>query len=261
MERFRQLLCQQRGDFQQLQGVYEEYYYDHNEEIIRKDYLMIQDDGSAFMIGTYRYTGIVKNLGAKFLIDFRSQRREQSPVFYLMHRRGNPWKVFPGIFGAVTEDNREIAGNTVYLRKIHEASMEEQQFFQTYQDKTERILPYTDEFRSLNQELNNLGQRLSGKVGNFIITSNLQEAGSLPPNSRKVAYTFFYSACHLASSGEVKNLLKGIEELKSAFKHGFSDRILLEKEMKEGKALFSLRGLIDKDNFRINEDNWRKGAI
>lgn len=180
---------------------------------------------------------------------------------YLVHQKANPWELYPGVFGTVTEDHREIAGNTVYLHKISEEELEEQHFFQTYQGKVERILLYSDEFIALNQQLNNLGQRLSGKVGNIIMTSNLQKANSSSSNSRKVAYTFFYSACYLASSEDVKNILKAIEELKRAFKHGFNDLTLLKRELKEGKALFGLQDIIDKENFQIIEDNHRKEAV
>lgn len=261
IEGFRQLLCQQRGDFQELQGIYEEYYFDHNEQAIRKDYLIILPTGKTFMVGTHRYRGIIKNLGARFLADFRSLRLKQNPVFYLMHLESNPWKLFSGVFGTVTEDGREITGNAVYLHKTGEEVLKENEFFQAYSSRTERILPNTERFRELNRQLGNLGHRLSGEIGNYIITGSFQEADALTSNSRQVAYTFFFSACFLASQGDVKNTLKAVEELKRAFKHGFTGRIMLEREMKEGKALSGLRDIIDADNFRILEDGWKKGAV
>ena len=188
---FKQLLRQKRGDYESLQGVYEEYYYDNARELMRKDYLLIQPNGKAFMIGTYRYEGIVYNLGSKFLIDFRSTHLEQKPLIYLIHKDSNDNNIYSGVFATVSESNNNIVGNTAYLHKLSEENMDRKTFFDQYGNGLEQIPLNTDRFHDINNFLDNLGKLLAGQVGNSIVSKKLQEVNLIQNNSRKVAYTFF----------------------------------------------------------------------
>lgn len=251
---FRQLLLQKRGDFEKLKGLYEEYYYDHDRELLRKDYLLIQPNGCAYMIGTYRYEGMVTNLGAKFLIDFRSVGMEKKPLIYLLHNDSSDHQMTSGIFATVTENNREIVGNAAYLHQVSRDVMDKKAFFEKHGEAIEKIPLNTERFHKVNAELNFLGSHLAGKIENVIVSRNLEKSDGSKSNSRDIAYSFFYAACFLASKDKLKVKMEAVRQLNLAFKNGFSDRILLEQEMREGNALYSIREMIDVECFRTQDD-------
>ncbi|MEN0004519.1 MAG: hypothetical protein AAF798_10255 [Bacteroidota bacterium] len=251
--RFSQLLQQSRGDFKEIQGLFEEYYFDHNQNVIRKDYLLILENGAAFMRGLNTYKGWVEKVGSKYLIDFRSTSNEQLPVLYLLQHEEESEQLLSGIFTTDTEDRRNIATNIIFLHRIDHSSTNQKNFFNSREYTSQVIRPQSPAFNHLNTHFNNLGNRLLGRIGNYLLARTGRN-DRYQGNNRRIAQSFFFSACYQATQGGYRNLNKAKEDLQVAFQHGFRDRILLDNALKEGKPLHKLKEIIDVENFCISED-------
>jgi hypothetical protein len=236
--------------FDYLSGVYEELYFDENEKNIRKDYLQINTNGTAFMIGRYRYWGRVQHKGSKMNLQFSSNAPSVFPVQYTLHIEENHSKLFSGIFLAVTEDNRNVTASKVYFRKIRETCDSEEDFFKR---ESHIIWPDSEEFKQLSQQFKPLITRLTGRIENCITAGKYDQNSANHIAFRKIALTLFNSACYLASKRHIKTDLKALDDLRKAFDHGFNDRDLLEQEMQENGALNHLASLIDIEQLRIQD--------
>ncbi len=254
--RFQRLLSERNGDFKDLQGLYEEYYYDQSKKVIRKDYMLIQPQGTVLMVGSFRYKGNLENLGNRFLIDMRYDKFNKSPVFYLIHKETNKWNILSGICCTSTSDNQSIISNTLFLHKLSDEIISEKTFFKKFEKEVSRISPGTSQFKELNDKLANLGQALNEQSQNHLLRSPFKEPDLNEFNCRQIANTYFHAACYLASQGKVSTSLKAVKELNKAFQYGFKNRPLLEREIQEGKALYSIREMINLDKFLLDEEGY-----
>ncbi len=248
---FNQLISQKAGHFEVVVGQYEEYYFDNNENIIRKDYWLISKNGEAFMCGRRKYEGKVQLVRGKYIINFQAADRAQMPVIYMVQQEKDPSSIFSGIFNNFSEDGRDIAGNKVFLHKISDDDIGKATFFSEFEGKPCSIPLNSQAFKDLNSELFNLGNRLSGPFGNYLLTGPFDKNEFQNNTNRVLAYSFFNSACFKAQSKGLENAIEALGELNRAFQHGFSDTILLNRELKEGGALFAVKEMIDVEELKI----------
>ena len=247
---FKRKLEQKKEIYQCLTGIYEEYYFDARHNTIVKDYLFIYNNGQAIAVCSNIYKGIVKSLGSHFTINFKCEHHDSRPVFYLIHQENNSQQIFSGIFTTPTENGKTIISASIYLKKIDD-SIPEMIDYNYYRQQIEGIKAGTKQFQQLNKEIKNLGHLLMGEMDNNIIKGHFEEVDIQKYNCRKVAYTFFQSACFLASANSLPKQISALQELKQAFKYGFRAKILLDRETKKGGALYHIREMIDVQNFKV----------
>ena len=83
---YERLKHQKDESFLHVAGLYEEYYFEKTNQQIRSDYIQINEDGTAWMMGRRAYEGFVKAYDTKITLSFKSKDSgAHFPVNYMLH--------------------------------------------------------------------------------------------------------------------------------------------------------------------------------
>ena len=248
---FNRLLGKKLGNFENLSGLYAEYYFDQREKIIRMDHLQINEDGTIYMIGDYKYEGEIDY--QKTILNFHLKPISASafPVSYTLHNERNANDLLCGLLRAITPDNKAVESSLVVLHRLSPVCESKEDFFQ----KTFRRIPLdSPQLQDLNVRLNGLGDLLQrnsfttlmvGKLENMKSNENYHE--SVSPDS------CFYAACFHAGKQDTNSKILAYEQLMAAKRLGFRDQEKLMEAIQPDGPLVEFKEFIRK-HFDLGED-------
>jgi len=165
-------------------------------------------------------------------------------LFYVASAEYNRVKHFHGVSSSITSKNSLRASREVLVKIKGNLETE-------YSERIPIPLNGQEEplYDELDKKYDNLASFLTGNSHNLILPKRDPDS----PFRREENYgmLYFSSACYYAETGDFVNARKQMER---AFQHGFRDRILLKKEMKNGMlAKPEVQLIIDPDKMMIRE--------
>lgn len=229
--------------FDDIKGIYEQYYLDYTNNSFRKDYVQIRPSGEICMIGMYRYVGTIDKFHKNITFQLHSKEKGPRPIqgsYNIINGDGDEILLIGSFNDIIERQNSIISSRDVWYRVSTELESNEV-FFKRKFSKFE----INDEFWINLPQI--VKENLSSSTLHNRIISSVNKK-----KEKLIANSLFLSCCQTAQIGDFNNSQKALKILQLAIDCGFDDKEKLNEAIKPGGVLAFAAKNIDVENLTVD---------